>query len=74
MLDEKRKEGLVRRALEEEVDGLSKQVKELELQVKSLQDASASSKEARVKREAAVSESGAKDCVKSAYRFFLEND
>ena len=74
----KEKEDMVRRGLEEEVDGLRRQVKELELQVKGLQDAAAAVKAGRKDREATIFEAGVaagiKDCVKSAYRFFLEND
>ena len=74
----KEKEDLVKRGLEEEVDGLRRQVKELELQVKGLQDAAAAVKAGRKDREATIFEAGVaagiKDCVKSAYRFFPEND
>ena len=73
-MQEKRKVDKVRHGLEEEVDGLRRQVKELELQVKGLQGAVASAREARMKREATIFEAGVaagvKDCVKSAYRFF----
>ncbi|KAL1811046.1 hypothetical protein ACET3Z_021111 [Daucus carota] len=74
----KEKEDMVRRGLEEEVDGLRRQVKELELKVKGLQDAAATVKAGRKDREATIFEAGVaagiKDCVKSAYRFFPEND
>ncbi|XP_063948618.1 uncharacterized protein LOC135152384 [Daucus carota subsp. sativus] len=74
----KEKEDMVRRGLEDEVDGLRKQVKELELQVKGLQNAAATAKAGKKEREATIFEAGVvagiKDCVKSAYRFFPEND
>ncbi|XP_063942818.1 uncharacterized protein LOC108203253 [Daucus carota subsp. sativus] len=76
--EERRKEDAVRRSLEEETDGLGKMVKRLEGQVKELQEAAAAAKATRKEREAAVFEAGVaagvKDCVKSAYRFFPDND
>ena len=76
--EERRKEDAVRRSLEEETDGLGKLVKKLESQVKTLQGTEASSREKRKEREAAIFEAGVtagvKDCVKSAYRFFPDND
>ncbi|XP_063939742.1 uncharacterized protein LOC108203381 [Daucus carota subsp. sativus] len=76
--EERRKEDAVRRSLEEETDGLGKMVKRLEGQVKELQEAAAAAKAMRKEREAAVFEAGVaagvKDCVKSAYRFFPDND
>ena len=68
----------MRRSLEEETDGLGKMVKRLEGQVKELQEAAVAAKAMRKEREAAVFEAGVaagvKDCVKSAYRFFPDND
>ncbi|XP_063948056.1 uncharacterized protein LOC135152155 [Daucus carota subsp. sativus] len=76
--EERRKEDAVRRSLEEETDGLGKMVKRLEGQVKELQEAAVAAKATRKEREAAVFEAGVaagvKDCVKSAYRFFPDND
>ena len=69
--EKRRKEDAVRRSLEEEADGLEKTVKELK-------DAAAAAKATRKERKAAVFEAGVsigvKDCVKSAYRFFPDND
>ena len=69
---------MLRKGLEAEVDGLRRQVKELGLQVKGLQDAADTAKAGRKEREATIFEArvaaGIKDCVKSAYRFFPEND
>ncbi|XP_063945941.1 uncharacterized protein LOC135151422 [Daucus carota subsp. sativus] len=76
--EERRKEDAVRRSLEEETDGLGKMVKRLEGQVKELQEAAVAAKATRKEREAAVFEAGVaagvKDCVKSAYHFFPDND
>ena len=76
--EERRKEDAMRRSLEEEADGLGKMVKRLESQVKELQEAAAVAKATRKEREATVFEAGVsagvKDCVKSAYRFFPDND
>lgn len=77
-LQVKEKEEMVKRGLEDEVNGLRRQVKELELQVKGLQDAAATMKARRKEREATIFEAGVaagvKDCVKSDYRFFPDND
>lgn len=56
--EERRIKGMVRRSLEEEVDGLGKLVKVLEMQIKGLLDAAASSKEATKQWEAAIFEAG----------------
>ena len=69
---------MVRRSLEEQIDGLGEQIKKLELQVKTLQQAEVTTREATRKREADMFKAGVaagiKDCVKSAYRFFPDND
>ena len=78
MIEDRRKEGVLGCSLEEEVESLAKQVKELQLQVDTLQAAAEATKETQVPREKAIFEagvaSGVKDCVKSACKFFLEND
>lgn len=74
MIEDRRKEGVLGCSLEEEVESLAKQVKELQLQVDTLQAAAEATKETQVTREKAIFEagvaSGVKDCVKSACKFF----
>lgn len=76
--EDERTEDSLRCSLEEEVDGLGKLVKRLEGRVQELRDAAAFVKAGRKQRETTIFEAGVaegvKDCVKSAYCFFPDND